>query len=133
MKSNCFGEIQIIAGRVKRQKQGTNNLAHQSSPVLAEIFFLLVSCLYQYPLSSHTLAQFAVTLLGFNHSLHAKKDTILLNGIGLIQRDGSFTGLGGKKKNKRPACVRSPVSTSQWKQTVSAARRSCCSADTRDK
>lgn len=132
MKSNCFGEIQIIAGRVKRRQQGTNNLARQSSPVLAEVFLLLVSCLYQYPLSSHTLALLAVTLLGFNHSLHAKKDTILLNGIGLIQRDGSFTGLGGGG-NKRPACVRSPVSTSQWKQTVSAARRSCCSADTRDK
>lgn len=57
-----------------------------------------MSCLYQYPLSSHTLALFAVTLLGFNHSLHAKKDTILLNGIGLIQRDGSFTGLGGGTK-----------------------------------
>lgn len=131
MKSNCFGEIQIIAGRVKRRQQGTNNLARQSSPVLAEVFFLRVSCLYQYPLSSHTLALLAVKLLGFNHSLHAKKDTILLNGIGLIQRDCSFTGLGGK--NKRPACVRSPVSTSQWKQTVSVARRSCCSADTRDK
>lgn len=102
MKSNCFGEIQIIAGRVKRRQQGTNNLARQSSPVLAEVFFLRVSCLYQYPLSSHTLALLAVKLLGFNHSLHAKKDTILLNGIGLIQRDCSFTGLGGGKTKGLP-------------------------------
>lgn len=130
MKSNCFGEIQIIAGRVKRRQQGTNNLAHQSSPVLAEVFFLLMSCLYQYPLSSHTLAQFAVTLLGFNHSLHAKKDTVKWHWSHSKRR---FIHRPGGEKNKRPACVRSPVSTSQWKQTVSAARRSCCSADTRDK